>query len=188
MIEKLKKHLTALKLDEQVISDLLRLFREKKYRKDQYYSVAGRSFPRLGFIAEGLLYLYKVDDDGKYTVVDFKWENHFFLESFDPEGQSAVNVKTLANTIVLEADYQQIELLYKKYPDLSALARKDSKKRLKDIYARLEFFTSNEAGKRYAGFLNDYHDIAGQIPQYLIASFLGITPTQLSRIRKNVNF
>ena len=44
-----------------------------------------------------------------------------------------------------------------------------------------------EAKHRYQQFLEDFHDIISRIPQYHIASFLGITPTQLSRIRKELN-
>ncbi len=87
---------------------------------------------------------------------------------------------------ILEADYQQILSLYEEFPKIERLNR---------VMAE-NFFVRNEdreiglvmldAKERYKQFQLDYVGIENEIPQYQVASYLGISPTQLSRIRADM--
>ena len=100
--------------------------------------------------------------------------------------QTKIAQKTLSECRIYTASFEKIEALYNKYHDLERLGRKVAEfyfleKEEKELEMGLL-----DADKRYLLFLKQFKGIDQKIPQYHIASFLGISPVQLSRIRKNL--
>ena len=182
----LKKHLSKLHLNEEIINKIIKKFIIKVYKKEELFSISGKNCNKLGFVINGIFCLYKEKENGNIMVIDLKKNNEFLLASFNPEEESKVTIKSLKNSIILEAKYSEIITLFKKYPALGELAKKDMESRVETIYSRLESFSVNEAANRYNQFKADFANIIDEIPQYLIASYIGVTPTQLSRIRKKI--
>ena len=141
------------------------------------------------FLHKGLARAYVTDKNGN------EFNKNFFAEGRFPGSMSAL-LNNQANTMVVEAieDCEIIEIDFKRYRTLlfdDANVMKMHihylerhwllEKEPKEI-GYLQF----EARERYLNFLNEYAKIIHRLPQYHIASYLGITPTQLSRIRKQV--
>jgi CRP-like cAMP-binding protein len=131
------------------------------------------------------MYLYK--DDGTIFTKDFIQPNNFLLATFDPKLESAINLQAITDSIVAEAKYSDIQQLCLENPDFELSCRKGIENRVNEIYQRIESFATTDSKERYLQFKKEYGKVEALIPQHLIASYLGITPTQLSRIRKSIN-
>jgi len=184
--EVLQKYLGNLPLDEVIIAEVLECFAEKYYRKNEYFSFVGQTDDKLGFVVNGLFYMFIESEEGTVFTKDFLRKEQFLLALFDPQQESLANIQAIKDSIVLEAKYSDIQTLFHKYHQFEALAKQGMERRLESIYARMESLALLEAKDRYRLFQQEYGDIEAEIPQYLIASYLGITPTQLSRIRKTM--
>jgi hypothetical protein len=80
-----------------------------------------------------------------------------------------------------------VKVLFDRHPQLAFFYRKQVENVTELIYLRLEQIATLDSRERYRLFQDEFSEFEDMIPQYLIASYLGITPTQLSRIRKSIN-
>jgi CRP-like cAMP-binding protein len=179
----LEAHLGPLCTDEMVIREVVSLFRTGRYPRGDYFSAMGEETDRLGFVVDGVFCMSTVLEDGRLFVKDFLTREQFLLAAFEPGGPAAVSIQSLTNATVLEAPYSVIRSLLEKHPEIERAARRGVERRTEELYRRLESFATMEARERYQLFRKNFETIEDCIPQYLIASYLGITPTQLSRIR-----
>ena len=94
-----------------------------------------------------------------------------------------INIQCLTDCTLLQTNFTRILALYEEYPLVERLNRVIAE----DFFVKKErremSLVMNDASERYALFQREYPDIENQVAQYHVASYLGITPTQLSRIR-----
>jgi CRP-like cAMP-binding protein len=179
----LRKYLENLQLQQNVIDEVLACFVVSHYAKKDYFSFTGETNDKLGFVVDGLFCMYIVNEEGTVFTKDFIDNQRFLLATFDPVTENLATIQALKNSVIMEARYSDIQCLFDKYPDFELLARKRTEREVESIYEKLETFALLEAKERYRLFKQKYGNIESEIPLYLIASYLGITPTQLSRIR-----
>ena len=135
---------------------------------------------------DGALRAYYLDKDGVYYNKTFFIENSFAasLASILQNIPSFLFFDALVDTKVLKASYYKITALFHKHRCLETTVRKIIeyewviKKEQRELRLVL-----NDATERYRYFQQEYPGLESKIPQYHIASHLGITPIQLSRIR-----
>jgi CRP-like cAMP-binding protein len=171
---------------EKIVTELLSNFRVVRYNRLAYFSRAGELNDKLGFVIDGVFYMQVIQEDGTLHVKNFIGKDEFILATYDPQKESLVNVLAIKDAVILEAKYSKIWNLLSRYPDVNLLAQKGMERRIEGLYERLESFATLEAKNRYQRFKQEYGSLENEIPQYLIASYLGITPTQLSRIRNQM--
>ncbi|MDN4011959.1 Crp/Fnr family transcriptional regulator [Chryseobacterium gambrini] len=165
------------------------LFTPKILKKGDYFITSGQTAKEIGFLETGVVRAFYINNEGT------EYNKHFFVNPCFIGGYSSlitgtpnqINQQALTECKILTAKYADIQSLYKTCPDIERAAR---------ILAEL-FFVQKEqreieivlldADKRYEIFQKDFPQLEQQIPQYHIASYLGITPTQLSRIRKKLS-
>jgi CRP-like cAMP-binding protein len=184
----LRNYLLNLHLDDAVIDDLMVCFHIRQYRKNEYFAFAGERADKLGFLVSGLFFMHTLRENGTVFVKDFMVHDQFILASFDPKQEAGVCIQALKDSILLESKYSDVQSVFKRYPDLGMLALRGMEKRFESLCGRLESFAGMQAKERYDIFKQTYGMIEEEIPQHLIASYIGITPTQLSRIRKHKIF
>jgi CRP-like cAMP-binding protein len=162
------------------------LFKPKVLRKGDYFISDGQTAKEIGFLESGIIRAFYRNNEA------VEYNKHFFINPCFIGGYTSL-ITGKANQIIQEAltecniqtaKYADIQALYETCPDIERAAR---------ILAEL-FFVQKEqreieivlldADKRYQIFQNDFPKLEQLIPQYHIASYLGITPTQLSRIRR----
>jgi CRP-like cAMP-binding protein len=181
----LQQYLSALPLSEPVIRDVLGCFTIKTLMRNDYFARAGEVHDRLGFVAEGL-FVMSVEKPGQPEFVkNFLTNSEFLLATFDPQSENLVNIQALQDSRILEARYSDIQALNSRHPDFRMLSERGMQKRYQQICDRLEQMATLNASGRYEVFRNAFSSLEDRIPQYLVASYVGVTPTQLSRIRKN---
>lgn len=134
---------------------------------------------------KGCIKRYYIDQNGDETILQFAVEDWWIsdIASFCEQIASRFYIETLEEAELLQINYQNKELLFKEVPQLERVFRL----LVQRAYAVLEnrFFTgiTDSAEERYLQFIKNYPGLLQRVPQYQIASYLGITPEALSRIK-----
>ncbi|MGH1386490.1 Crp/Fnr family transcriptional regulator [Kordia sp.] len=160
---------------------------QKTFHKKEFllaqYQVCKHRF----FILEGLVRYYKTDSDGNENISLFGIENWWItnLDSFINEVPSHNAIQAVENTTVLYISKSDLELLYEKVPKLERAFRIITEKTLIAIQRKDEIYMKQNSKERYYSLVDTIPNFAQRVPQYMIASYLDITPEYLSEIRKN---
>jgi CRP-like cAMP-binding protein len=172
-------------LSPEEIGIVKSLFNEQIYKKGDYFLEEGRICTHVGFIAKGLMRFY-INHDGEEKIYDFSQENEFVCnyESFLPQKPSSKIIQALEDSIVLVISHHDLQILYTKVREGERFGRRALEvvflQYLKDITS---FYTETPK-LRYKRFLNNHADLQQRVSQYHIASYVGVKPQSLSRIRK----
>lgn len=160
-------------------------FKPRLYRKRQYVLQEGDVCNQFNFIVRGCLRMYKADDKGNTHIIQFASENWWLsnIGSFHGREPSELNIDALEDTMVLQISYENLLALYVKAPKFDRIFRVLIENSFVSLQKRLLQNISATAEERYLSFLASYSHLANRIPQTQIASFLGITPEFLSRLR-----
>ncbi|WP_353137821.1 Crp/Fnr family transcriptional regulator [Pseudopedobacter sp.] len=185
-MDKLKTYLeNIIHFNEGELSTFFSLFSEIVFLKDDYFAKEGEFSTNLGFITEGVMRAFFRDDCGKEYNKTFFTPPNFVgaYSSLTTKRKNLINIQCLTDCTLLVADFKKLTLLYKDYPKFESLARilAEYKFAIKEK-REIELVTLN-ATRRYEIFKIEHPNLENLISQYHIASYLGITPTQLSRIR-----
>ena len=161
------------------------LFEPRRYRKRQYVLQEGDVCNHLNFIVHGCLRMYKLDEHGNIYILQFAPENWWLSDigSFHERMPSELNIDALEETMVLQISYDNLLFLYKQAPKFDRIFRVLIENSFVSLQKRLLQNISSSAEERYLSFMQNYSQVASRLPQTQIASFLGITPEFLSRIR-----
>ena len=181
-IQSLQQHVT---LTEQELAVIEELFNTRKYRKRQYILQEGEVMRFDSFVLSGLTRLYEVDEKGHEHIVMFGPEGWWVgdLYSFFAEMPSRFNIDCLEDTEVMQISKENLETLYSRVPKMERHFRILLQNAYIASTARVTSSLIKSATERYAEFIERYPDIEQRVPDHQIASYLGITPQSLSRIR-----
>ena len=172
-------------LTPEEIEVLQSLFTHKKFRKHQFILQEGEVSTHDNFIIKGLSRTYRSDDKGQQHILRFTPEEWWTgdLASFLGGKPSIYNVDCLEDTEVLRITYPDLETLFERVPKMNKYFRLLYQRSIISYGLRLVSNLSLSATERYEDFVKRYPDIEQRVPNHQIASYLGITPQSLSRIR-----
>jgi CRP-like cAMP-binding protein len=138
------------------------------------------------FVVSGCLRSFYKTEDGKEYTIQFAIKNWWISDymTLYTNEKSTISIESLTHSKVLVLDKNKTDKLYKEYPPFETFQRKNFEKRTATLQKRILSLLALTAAEKYNQFINDYADFEKIIPNYQIASFLGITPQSLSRIRK----
>lgn len=161
------------------------LFTERRYRKNQFILQEGNTAQVETFILKGLTRTYEVDEAGQEHVLFFGSEDWWVgdLYSFLSGTPSRYNIDCLEETETLQITKSNLDRLYEQVPVMNRYFRILLQNAYITLSQRVGSALSKSALERYQEFLVKYPEIESRIPNHQIASFLGITPQSLSRIR-----
>lgn len=150
-------------------------------------SEEGKIARELYFINKGLLRLFYTKDGSDITAYIFK-EKLFAscYDSFLRQSPGIQTLETLEDSDLLVINYQDLNSLYQLIPKINVLARKVAEQRFINAQFILSSYILDGPEERYRKFEEQHGDLLLRVPHYMIASFLGITPVSLSRIRKRL--
>lgn len=177
--------LSILPIRDTVINDIYPAFTHTELAGGDYFVRQGMSNSRIAFIHTGLFRACFITEDGKEFIKYFLSDSDVMASGIEPGTDSRISIQAIEDSTVYTIDHARFLSLCYDIPELEELkrqviARYWSKKEIREMN-----MLSNDAGKNYEIFLREYSSIADRIPQYYIAAYLGITPTQLSRLKKN---
>ncbi len=138
------------------------------------------------FIVKGCIKTYFIDKKGLEVVLTFSTENWWVsdISSFENQEPTKMFIETIEDTELLFLTPETKYELLAKYPALEKMFRLMVQRHLNSYQERLFGIIAHTAQERYQNFLKKFPALPQRIPQHLIASYLGMSPEFLSRLRK----
>nr|WP_255695616.1 Crp/Fnr family transcriptional regulator [Pedobacter sp. MC2016-14] len=159
----------------------------KKLRKKQYLLQEGDVWKYNAFITHGCLRTYSVDEKGHEHNLSFSIENWWVgdRESLQTGQPSLYNIDAIEDSEIALISKINFDLLCQELPAFNAMVNSILQKSFIASQKRIHSFISLSAEEKYLKFLAQYPQLVNRVPQGMIASYLGITPETLSRVRKS---
>jgi len=161
----------------------------RQFEKGEYLVKAGEVSQRFYFVVSGLTRVFHLNKD-KEINTGFFWGEQFVTDyaSFITRHPSVEFAQCLEDTKVITFDYSSVKFLYKNTHSWETLCRLFVEQRFLEVTSRAVFLQTGDAKQRYMAFVkNTPTNLVKKIPNYQIASYLGITPESLSRVRQKIN-
>jgi CRP-like cAMP-binding protein len=183
-----QKFIEKVSLTDRELEACRAFFISKKLRKRQYLLQEGDVCKHIAFVEKGFLKSYTIDGKGTEHVIQFAFEGWWIGDqlSFLTGEPSIYTIDALEDSEVLLLSHEAQEKMLAAIPKFERYFRILLQNNLIAIQRRLVSSLSHTAEEKYKSLLANYPDIAQRVPQHLIASFLGITPETLSRIKKQI--
>ncbi len=188
MLESFKKYLQErVPLNDQQFDLISKDLKVKTFQKNEIILSQGDTCSRTYFVVEGLMRSYSVDGKGKIHIIQFAPEfwwlserNNLFNEvaDFNIDAIEATTVLIIPKDFFLEAA--------KHVPEMVAMNSTMLNNAIRFMQKRINMLLSATAEERYLDFIKLYPNLTLRVPQWMIASYLGITPESLSRVRKDL--
>lgn len=166
---------------------VLNYFGTKNLKKKTSLLQAGKIANEVYFIVSGCIRLF-CEKDGEELSTYFFTEQMFAgaYDSFISRKPSRHSIETLEDCQVLTLSHKALEELYNVFPKMNEFVRKSIEERFVILHDLFTDYVLNSPEERYLNLLKERPELLNRISQHQIASFLGITPVSLSRIRKRV--
>lgn len=163
--------------------------RIKKLRKRQYLLQQGDVWRYNAFVLSGFLRTYSVDDKGQEHYIQFSIENWWAgdRESYIDEKPAKLNIDAFEDSEVLLISKDDFNMLLNNIPSLNTFMRNLMERSLIALRNRVHSNITYTAEEKYNDFLKTYPGLPNRIPLHMIASYLGITPETLSRVRNQIS-
>jgi len=175
-------------IDTGVAEDIIHKQKKMLVEKGELLLKEGEICRHSFFVEKGLLRYYSIDAKGKEHIIQFAPEGWFVSDResvyFNQPSQYFIQALEESRIIALDENF------------VSELAKQDSSFRefndrllhnhIRHLQRRINMLLSATAEERYLDFIKIYPDILLRVPQTMVASYLGIAPESLSRVRKDL--
>lgn len=165
---------------------LLSLFSPHDFEPLDHWIQAGDTCTELCFILEGLVRIYYIDQGGNEVNQHFYQANEVIapVDALISEEPCQYFIQAIEPTRLMQADYNEFSKAGEDSPELLRLEIKMLQTIFMKSARREAHLLLGNGEQRYRWFCKEYPELLERLPQYHIASFLGITPVSLSRLRK----
>jgi CRP-like cAMP-binding protein len=174
-----------LRLDDSEWADFEKCIIKAKIAKNEQILKQGEYCNFIAFIHEGSFRFY-YDKDGEEKITAFNFKGNFVTNyrSFLTGQPSDHNIQALLDSVVYIINLQDLQSLYDKHKNIERLGRLIAENLYLTVANRLDSFMFQTPSERYKELIERNSRLLQEIPQYMIASYLGVKPETLSRIRK----
>lgn len=178
-----------LPLDEPERADLKERVIERRIKRRQLILAEDEVSKHYTFVADGCFKVFQVDTKGVEHNLQFAAENDWIMiiDSFYSEKKSKVNIEAIEPSTILQISRPDLIYFFRTYPKFDRNFRVIVETRFAELENRLLQTISSTAEERYLAFLRQYPALSQRLPNTQIASYLGITPEFLSKIRKEIS-
>ena len=186
LFQNIGKYVT-LSLNE--VDSLRNIMKVKRIKKRQFIDQPGFVCNYRNYVAEGAFRSFYLDFEGKEHTVQIAVEDWFVSDfySYITRTPATLYVEALEDGVIIQMEYDDIEGLCKKIHSLSEYFRITTERAFAFSRHRSLSNHSKSAEERYLEYLNRYPQIANRVPQKILASYLGMSPEFLSKIRKRLS-
>ncbi|MAY83317.1 MAG: cyclic nucleotide-binding protein [Flavobacteriales bacterium] len=185
LIENIKE---VVPLTDEDASLVKKAFNPVQLKKKDFLLRNGEYSDHMRFIVEGCLRAYKIDENGKEHILYFGIKNWWIndLYSYLTRTPATLFIQAVSDSTVMQIHRDQLNILYDKIHMIDRFYRIKTQNGFVALQERTINSMSQSADERYYDFVKKYRKMEQQIPQYMLASYLGITPEHLSTLRKNL--
>lgn len=168
---------------------IIAAFRPRVVKKKKDLLRVGEVCRFHAFVAKGFMRSFSVDNKGADHIIQIACEGHWIgdLYSIFTGKPSHLCIEAIEDTVVLLIESDRLEELYIQVPPLERYFRKTLQAAYVNTLQRLSSTLSEPAEVRYTKLIKDQPSLLKRVPLGYIASYLGITPESLSRIRKQLH-
>ncbi len=158
-----------------------------EFKKDAFLLKEGQTSIDTYFILEGCIRQYLLID-GEEKTINFFTEGQWIisLTGLSQNAPSSHNLVCMEETSLVVGNEQKAQELFKKFPRFETLARAVMEKSFAEQQQLITSYVTDTPEQRYLNLLKSRPDLFQRIPQYLMASYIGVKPESLSRIRKRI--
>ncbi len=187
ILHNVSKHIN---LNESEAEYFISLLKHKTIRRRQFLLRSGEISKHETFVVKGLLRAYTIDKSGYEHVAMFAMESWWVsdLYSFLTQSPGNQNIDALEDTDVLQIEKADLEKLYLQVPKFDRFFRILLQNAFVANQQRIIASISQTAEEQYLAFIKKYPSLEQRVPQHQVASYLGITPETISRIRRGSMF
>jgi len=178
---------SIIEVDKEEIDCIKKLFESKSLKKGDYFVSEGQISKYAGYLAKGVVHYY-INHGGENKTYEFAQENNFIgnYESFIPKTPSTKNIQALEDCEIFQISYEDLQLFYKSVRQGERFGRIVIEAVFIQTLQSLTSLYTDTPEQRYNEFLKKHHELQQRISQYHIASYVGVKPQSLSRIRKRI--
>lgn len=168
------------------VETILPYFTLKKYKKKQFMVQPDFVAKHKSYVVQGAFRAYVIGEDGEEHTIQFGIEDWWISDynSYVFQQPATMFVVALEDSLVLQIDHESERLLKAAVPKYESFCLMAAERTAAFQQRRVIANLTQNAGERYARFMKQYPQVAQRIPQYALASYLGMTTQFLSRLRK----
>lgn len=188
MNEAIVAHLRrAVPFSDEEVAAMLALLRPQTFAKGAFFLKEGEVCRDVLFITSGLMRVYYVNE-GRENIRQFMFENSFITEyeSFLSRKPSHYFIDAVEPTHALALSFEDLEALEQRFTHFLRFGKMMAESVVVHVGNRYMSLIRDDATTRYLTLMKERPKVMQRVPQYMIASYLGITPEALSRIRKEL--
>ncbi|NQX82479.1 MAG: Crp/Fnr family transcriptional regulator [Flavobacteriaceae bacterium] len=188
-IDKLVEHLRRkIKLTDRDIGLISDSFKLKELKKKEILLFAGDRSTHMRFITKGCLRSYYIGEDAKEHIQQFGIEDWWIndLYSYITDTVAKQFIQAVEDSYILQIHKKRLNELYVEIPLFEHFFRIKFERAYVSLQERTINSMSKSAEERYLEFRSKHRSIEQRVPQYMVASYLGVTPEFLSKLRRKM--
>ncbi|GAA3568994.1 Crp/Fnr family transcriptional regulator [Snuella lapsa] len=177
---------TYISLSDNELAEIVNFFDTCSYNKKATLLSAEKRCDKLFFVGKGCLHLYFIDGLGNQKTIQFAIENWWLTDflAFQSQKQSNFYIEAVERSDVLSISFSKYQELLSKFPKMETYFRTIYEIAYGAALMRLKYINSFSKEDMFFRFRDDFPEFVKRVPQYLLASFLGLTPEYLSEIKR----
>ncbi|WP_417428918.1 Crp/Fnr family transcriptional regulator [Halpernia sp.] len=177
-----------LAVSSEDVENCEQFYSKKKVEKGEFLLREGEACNDTFYVEKGLLRMFSIDKNGKEHIIQFAPESWIIADRtsqiFREESHYYIDAVEESEIAILPPDF--FFNIFKNNPEVSGNNYKLMSNHIRSLQKRINQLLGATAEERYLDFLKMYPNVFQRVPQWMVASYLGITPESLSRVRKEL--
>jgi CRP-like cAMP-binding protein len=189
MANPLSRHINGLiNIPKDEAIEISYFFSKKSHRKKDDLLKVGERCNAMFFVNKGCLYMYTIDEQGTEKTIQFAIENWWLTDilAFRNQCSSQFGIRAALESEVMEITFSAYRRLLTLHPEMEKYFRNVNEIAYGAALMRLKYLFTHSKEDIFHHFNSSFPDFVNRVPQYLLASYLNLTPEYLSQIRRKV--
>ncbi len=172
-------------LSQEDVDAINSAYQTRPFKKGDFFIHQGDHIEEVAFVIEGVMRVYRTDK-GKEVTLFLRDENSFVtsVTGYSTHRLSPYSVQALEDSTLLVMTSEDRATLFEESQAYQRFSLMMLERTVQDMEGRIDSQIADNAADRYLRLLQDHPSLIQRVPQYHLASYLGVTPESLSRLRK----